>query len=216
VVPPIRPASGKIVGERTKIVVGSTDGTVRVWTEEDSTRYFIKMTATNCGSTGHKFIDLYPSMKVFLWPVDPQFVAHPVLVTYLLRTAQSTHRPSNKVPERQRPWRTFEEEYKQDICNNTATRHHLLLTVPYHIIRFSRFFHRLLTAAAAPLFRREYSGDYFQLTHSLGSQKNRQSSIILEITQSIVYSFVGCHSLYTLVLTLQPVEREVRGRVSRL
>jgi hypothetical protein len=32
--------------------------------------------ATNCGSTGHKCIDLYTSMKVFLWPVvDPQFVA---------------------------------------------------------------------------------------------------------------------------------------------
>jgi hypothetical protein len=24
---------------------------------------------------GHKCIDLYPSIKVFLWPVDPQFVA---------------------------------------------------------------------------------------------------------------------------------------------
>jgi hypothetical protein len=35
----------------------------------------ITSTATNCGSTGHKCIDLYPSMKVFLWPVDPQFVA---------------------------------------------------------------------------------------------------------------------------------------------
>jgi hypothetical protein len=31
-------------------------------------------TATNCGSTG-QCIDLYPSMQVFLWPVDPQFVA---------------------------------------------------------------------------------------------------------------------------------------------
>jgi hypothetical protein len=31
--------------------------------------------ATNCGSTGHKRIDVYPSMKVFVWPVDPQFVA---------------------------------------------------------------------------------------------------------------------------------------------
>jgi hypothetical protein len=35
----------------------------------------LSSSATNCGSTGHKCIDLYTSMKVFLWSVDPQFVA---------------------------------------------------------------------------------------------------------------------------------------------
>jgi hypothetical protein len=38
---------------------------------------------TNCGSTGHKCIDLYSSRKVFLWPVDPQFVAVQLYARFL-------------------------------------------------------------------------------------------------------------------------------------